>query len=39
MLSRRINLLQDDTERAEERLKVVNQRLEETSKAADESER
>lgn len=38
-LSRRINLLQDDTERAEERLKVVNLRLEETSKAADESER
>lgn len=38
-LNRRIQLLEEDLERSEDRLKVATQRLEEASQAADESER
>uniref|UniRef100_T1JFS6 Tropomyosin n=1 Tax=Strigamia maritima TaxID=126957 RepID=T1JFS6_STRMM len=38
-LNRRIQLLEEDLERSEERLKIATQKLEEASHAADESER
>ena len=38
-LNRRIQLLEEDLERSEERLKIATQKLEEASQAADESER
>lgn len=38
-LNRRIQLIEEDLERSEERLKIATQKLEEASQAADESER
>lgn len=38
-LNRRIQLLEEDLERAEDRSKNATEKLEEASKAADESER
>ena len=38
-LNRRIQLIEEDLERSEERLKVATAKLEEASQAADESER
>jgi len=38
-LNRRIQLIEEDLERSEERLKVATSKLEEASQAADESER
>jgi len=37
--NRRVQLLEEDLERAEDRLKIATEKLEEASKAADESER
>lgn len=38
-LNRRIQLLEEEHERAEERLKIATEKLEEASQSADESER
>lgn len=38
-LNRRIQLIEDDMERSEERLKIASAKLEEASQMADESER
>ncbi len=37
--NRRLQLVEEDLERAEDRLKAATEKLEEASKAADESER
>lgn len=38
-LNRRVQLLEEDLERSEERLKIATEKLAEASKLADESER
>lgn len=38
-LNRRIQLIEEDLERSEERLKIATQKLEDASQTADESER